>query len=191
MKWKVIIRIAIRIALLVFISGCSEEKNQPETNLAESQQTAEPVPAEQVVPEASTPQAATAEATTEKESAAEPTAKPDDAKYFVYYMTSSARCASCYAIENHTKEAVSTHFADEVKSGKVSFLMINVDEKGNQHYIEDYNLYTKSVILSKQMDGKEVNWKNLDKIWQLWNNKAGFIAYIRNELTSFIGSEAN
>ena len=40
------------------------------------------------------------------------------------------------------------------------------DEEGNYHFVKDYGLYTKSVIISEEIDGKEIRWKNLPKVWE-------------------------
>lgn len=187
MRWTVI----LLIALVLIISGCSEEKTQPETNITEAQKTAEPVSTEQAVSETTAPQVATSEegTTSEEQTAPEPASEPpkkaDDANYVVYYMTSSVRCASCYKIENWTKEAVNKYFANDVKSGKMKFEMINIEEPEHEHYIEHYELFTKSVIVSKKVDGKEVSWKNLARVWNLLNDQNEFMTYIRDEIMGF------
>jgi len=52
--------------------------------------------------------------------------------------------------------------------------------------VQDYQLYTKSVVLSLVKDGKEVKFKNLDKVWQLLRNKDKFYKYIKEETTNFL-----
>lgn len=56
----------------------------------------------------------------------------------------------------------------------------------NEHFVNDYQLYTKSLILSLVKDGKEVKSKNLDKIWQLARNKQKFIDYVTGEINGFM-----
>ena len=99
-----------------------------------------------------------------------------------YYFHTSFRCASCHKIQQFTEEALQEGFSDEIASGELAYKVVNVEETGNEHYVEDYSLYTKSVVLSLQKDGKEVEFKNLDKVWQLLNDKERFIEYIENEV---------
>ena len=108
------------------------------------------------------------------------------AKVIVYYFHGSFRCHTCNMMEKYSKEAIETNFKDAIASGILEFKEVNVEEKGNAHFVKEYNLYTKSLILSLVKDGKEVKSKNLDKIWQHARNKQRFIEYVTGELNEFI-----
>ncbi len=103
-----------------------------------------------------------------------------------YYFHTTFRCASCHKIEEYTGETINTNFADDLNSGKLQYQMLNVDEKGNEHFVNDYNLYTKSVVLSLVKDGKEVKSKNLEKVWEYLRNKDKFMGYVKSETESFL-----
>ena len=103
-------------------------------------------------------------------------------KLIVYYFHTNFRCRSCTMIENLTKQAVNTGFTDQLKTGRIEIKVINIEEPENEHYVQDYKLYTKSVILSDRTDGKEQNWKNLDKVWTLLGDENKFIDYIQTEV---------
>jgi len=109
-----------------------------------------------------------------------------DSKVVAYYFYTTARCVSCRKIEQYTKESLEKYFFDEIASGKVDFQMINIDEPQNKHFIQYYQLYTKSVVLSKVAYGKEEKYKNLDKVWQLLRNKEKFYSYIKDETEKFL-----
>lgn len=113
-------------------------------------------------------------------------AKPSSEKFIVYYFMTSTRCPSCHKIENYTHTTVTEKFAEEIKAGKVEWKMVNTDEKENEHFLNDYQLFTKSVILSRVVDGKEVSFQNLDKVWQLLNNEKKFRDYIEKEVREFM-----
>lgn len=100
----------------------------------------------------------------------------------IYYFHTTARCNSCLKIEKYTKAAVESGFKDELKSGKVVFKIINIDESENKHFIKDYELYTKSVIVQKIVKGKPGKWVNLEKVWELLGNEAQFSLYIQDEV---------
>ena len=102
-------------------------------------------------------------------------------KVVVYYFYTNYRCYSCRMIEQYTKEAVEKFFDKELKEGKLIFKPVNIDEKENKHFIKDYQLYTKSVVISKMKDNEDVSFKNLDKVWKLLRNKEGFYSYIKEE----------
>jgi hypothetical protein len=103
----------------------------------------------------------------------------------VYYFMTTQRCTSCMKIEAYTKEAIEKGLAESLKKRDLVWRMVNVDESGNAHFIKDYQLFTKSVVLVKIRDGKQVNWKNLDKVWPLLGDQNQFVAYIINEVKSF------
>lgn len=109
-----------------------------------------------------------------------------DSSLIVYYFHTNFRCVSCRNIEKYTKEALEKFFFDDIASGKIDFQVVNTEEPLNKHFVQDYQLYTKSVVLSKISDGKEVKFKNLDKVWNLLRNKNKFFEYIKEETNSFI-----
>jgi hypothetical protein len=103
-------------------------------------------------------------------------------KITVYYFHGNVRCPTCYKLENFAKSEVETDFAEAIKNEKLEWKTINVEEKGNEHFADDYKLYTKSVIVSTAQDGKELSWKNLDKIWQLVQDEKSYRNYIAKEV---------
>ncbi len=108
--------------------------------------------------------------------------KSEQKKLVVYYFHTTFRCRSCNLIEQFTKEAVESGFAEELKKGLIELKIINVEEKGNEHFTEEYKLYTKSVIISDVRNGKETSWKNLEKVWQLLGDQNNFKEYIQTEV---------
>ena len=108
------------------------------------------------------------------------------AKVTAYYFHGSFRCPTCTAMEKYSREAIETNFKDKLASGKLEFKAVNVEERGNEHFVNDYQLYAKSLILSLVKDGKKVKSKNLDKIWQLARNKQKFIDYVTGEINGFM-----
>jgi len=108
---------------------------------------------------------------------------PDDAVVVTYFLT-NVRCPACLKIEAYTKEAVETGFADALADGRLVWRTINTDEPGNEHYLDDYQLGFKSVVVSVRRGGSEVTWKNLEAIWDEVGVKDDFLAYIRAEVAA-------
>jgi hypothetical protein len=111
---------------------------------------------------------------------------PDAEVDIVYYFMTTQRCPSCMKIEAYSKEAVQKSFSEAFKKGNIVWRMINVDQSENRHFIKDYGLFTKSVVLVKLRDGKQVSWKNLDKIWELLGDKTTFQKYVTEEVKKFM-----
>lgn len=104
-------------------------------------------------------------------------AQAQDNKFTVSYFYNNVRCSSCAKIEKYTKESVQGR-------ENIEFKLINTDEPANKHFLKDYSLYTKSVVIT---DSKG-NWKNLDKVWSLVGNEKKFKDYIRSELEDFMSA---
>jgi hypothetical protein len=104
----------------------------------------------------------------------------------VYYFHGNARCVSCRKIEALAGEAVRAAFSEELKQGKVEWLVVNVDEPANKHFIQDYKLYTKSLVVVDLVDGSQVRWKNLERIWELLLREDLFRQYVQDEVKSYL-----
>jgi hypothetical protein len=111
-------------------------------------------------------------------------------KVVVYYFYNRIRCVSCRNIEQYTGETLGAFFAPQLKSGVVEWRPVNIDEKGNAHYADDYKLYSKSVILSEVVGGKEKSWKNLPRVWELLGSKEEFQSYVQVELQNLLDGKA-
>jgi len=112
--------------------------------------------------------------------------RPAAGKVIAYYFHGTFRCSTCTAMEKYSREAVEMNFKEALAKGELEFKEINVEERGNEHFVNDYQLYTKTLILSLVKDGKEIKSKNLDKIWQLARNKEKFIEYVAGEIRDFM-----
>jgi hypothetical protein len=104
----------------------------------------------------------------------------------VYYLHMNRRCMTCEKLEAYSKEAVEAGFAEQLNDSSIVFKVENFEQDGNEHFAKDYQLFSQSLILSRLRDGKETEWKNLDKIWTLVGNKEKFITYVQMELASFM-----
>jgi hypothetical protein len=107
----------------------------------------------------------------------------------VYYFHGNRRCPTCRSIEGYSDETIEKEFAAEIKNGTVEWQVLNFEEKENEHFVKTYGLYVQSLILSRVVDGKEVAWKDLDKIWELVRDKDKFVAYVRDATRAFINEK--
>jgi len=107
-------------------------------------------------------------------------------KIIVYYFHTNYRCASCVKIEQYSSEAVRSGFPKELKSGKIVWKVVDVDEAQSKHFVKDYQLYTKSLVIVKMKNGKQIEWKNLNKVWELLYNKNKFIVYVQDEVKKYL-----
>jgi hypothetical protein len=120
--------------------------------------------------------------------ALEPT-KSTASKVVVYYFHGTARCPTCRKFESYTVEALHDAFAEQLNDGRLRWQMVNVEQPGNEHFVKDYQLYTKSIVIVKTEDGKPAGYKNLKEIWELVRHKPAFVEYIQDEVRNCLESD--
>jgi len=109
-------------------------------------------------------------------------------EYIVYYFYTSKRCTTCRKIEQFSEEAVKQKLKVPVEAGKVQWKTLNIEIPENEHFVKDFQLYTKSVIVAEYKDGKPVRWENLPDIWKLVRNREQFVDYVAGETRRFMGN---
>lgn len=120
--------------------------------------------------------------------AAKGSAKTEQAnKVIVYYFHGKARCPSCIKIETWSADAVKTGFEKQLGAGTIEWKVVDTDDPGNEHFMKDYGLYTKSVVLVEIRNGKQQRYRNLEKVWELLGSQKAFEDYIKSEVAVFAG----
>jgi hypothetical protein len=89
--------------------------------------------------------------------------------------------------EQYSRKAVVTGFQKALEDGRLEYKMVNYEKPGNEHYVEDYKLYAKSIVVVEMKGDERVRWNNLDKIWQLVSSEKEFIDYIQEGVRSYLG----
>jgi hypothetical protein len=110
------------------------------------------------------------------------------AETIVYYFHGNVRCTTCRTIEAYADEAVHAGFPEALANGELEWRVVNIDEPQNRHFIQDFQLVTRSVVLAEYRGGEVVRSKNLDKVWQLVRNKQRFIDYVQSETKAFLAA---
>lgn len=104
----------------------------------------------------------------------------------VTYFYGDVRCPTCRKLEALSREAVEQGFAMEIAAGTVVFQAINVDRAENKHFVADYKLVTKSLIVADEREGKPGRWLNLEKIWDLVGNHDCYMTYVRGTVRDLL-----
>ena len=113
----------------------------------------------------------------------------DGSEITAYYFYTTFRCASCLTIEKWTQEAISQEFEETLSSGRLQFSLVNIQKPENARFIEEFQLYTKSVVLVETEGDATVRWKNLDRVWRLLGDEKAFKQYVAGELTAFLAEK--
>ncbi|HMK48777.1 MAG TPA: nitrophenyl compound nitroreductase subunit ArsF family protein, partial [Thermodesulfovibrionales bacterium] len=103
-----------------------------------------------------------------------------------YYFHGTFRCTTCKTIEKYSHDAIYQYFSRELSSGKLEFEAVNVEDPESRHYIQDYQLFSKSLVLVLYKDGKQVKWKLLKEVWTYVGDKDKFFQYVKDETEGFL-----
>lgn len=104
----------------------------------------------------------------------------------VYFIHGRAKCPTCDLILAHTRSALETAFPEETRSGHVRLVPVDVEKPGNEHFMEDFNLFTTSVVLYSSTGEGKARWTNLARAWELAENGESFKAYFVAEVRRFL-----
>lgn len=92
----------------------------------------------------------------------------------VYYFHGTQRCMTCNKIEALAQTAISSKFAKEMADGTVVFRSVNLDEPVNEHFIADFQLASRTVVMQK--NGKH---EKFDSVWTLVREPEKFASYLQ------------
>ncbi|UCH83535.1 MAG: hypothetical protein JSW50_13930 [Candidatus Latescibacterota bacterium] len=112
-----------------------------------------------------------------------------ESKVVVYYFHGNKRCNTCRTIEAYTAEAVNSGFSKDIEMGRVEWRPVNIDEPENQHFVDDYELTTRTVVLVDVVEGREVRWTKLERVWDLTGDKNAFTAYIKDNTNTYLAEQ--
>ncbi|MBY6186447.1 hypothetical protein KUV89_07455 [Marinobacter hydrocarbonoclasticus] len=100
----------------------------------------------------------------------------------VYYFHGDVRCTTCKLIEKYTVEGVQQGFIIPIGQGRLQQMSINVDRPENAHFIADFELITRSVVVELTEDDMPVAWRRLDRVWELVADEQAFVDYLYAEM---------
>ena len=113
-------------------------------------------------------------------------ADPPRHKIVAYYFHGQVRCETCLNIEHYTNEALNTHFGGDLADGRLEWRVINRELPPNEHFVQDYGLYSQALIIIDSIPGQPAVWKNLEAIWDHAHDKPAFMEYVRSEVDQYL-----
>ncbi len=108
------------------------------------------------------------------------------AELVIFFFEGNAPCPVCDRIRGMTHELYASE--PDLLSG-FSVKDVNVEEKGNERYILELELFSTSVVLAVESGGRIYRWKNLTGVWELADDPAGFRDYMLREIETFLAEE--
>ena len=95
---------------------------------------------------------------------------------------STHRCKTCNAIEANTKYTLDTYFVKELKDDKITFQVINVDEKENEKIAEKFEASGTALILNVIKKGKETQINLTDFAFMNGNDQEAFSKELKDKI---------
>jgi hypothetical protein len=113
-------------------------------------------------------------------------AKGADAQVVAYYFHGTARCRTCLAIENTARDTLMRELASEFESGAIQWRAVDFEQPENAHFAQEFELTGASLVLVQQAGGRTERWDNLERVWELIGDDAGFNAYVLDEARGYL-----
>jgi hypothetical protein len=97
----------------------------------------------------------------------------------IHHFHGTNQCYSCITVGEYAEETLKTHFADELKSGKIVFRHINGELPENQEIVVKYGATGSSLwIGTYTKDGQFIAEQNIN-VWYRINNKSSYLSYLK------------
>jgi len=167
----------VSTVLLLFVAASvaylvvNESRSQPE--------------ADQAVQNAGATQTTSQQAVAESAVIADQT-KETGPKLIAYYFHRTQRCRTCLTMEAYAEEALREGLPDVIESGELEWHAVNTEEPANEHFVQDYEITSSSLVMVYLENGEQKEWKNLDEVWDLVGDKQEFQAYVENEALAYL-----
>lgn len=108
-----------------------------------------------------------------------------EAPVVVYYFHREMRCQSCILLEDMTRWAVESGYAEEIAAGQLALRSVNVDVPENEHFVGDFDLEFQAVVLAAYEQKEVVRWRNLERVWDLYGTPTDFDRYLFEQIDEF------
>jgi len=106
----------------------------------------------------------------------------------VVYFHRPQRCSGCVYAETGTRHTLETYFAEELKSGKIVFKVINLGDEANAAIFEHYGAYTSSLFINS-IEGDTEHIEEVKEIWFLLGKDSEFVSLIKSKIDYYLSGE--
>lgn len=118
--------------------------------------------------------------------AADSQPQPTDTRVIAYYFHVTVRCTTCRNIESYSREVIEQKFKADIAKGRLLYKTVNVQLEENRHFVKDYQLFTKSLVLVRFEKSKQSEYKVLNGTWELAGDKPAMQGYVEREVRDYL-----
>jgi hypothetical protein len=112
--------------------------------------------------------------------------EPSSHKVVAMYFHGNVRCPTCRKVEAYAQEAVQSGFGPQIESGLVEFRAVNVDQPENRHFIDDFQLVNRAVVVTDEDNGAVQRFVKLDNVWALVGDREAYHAYVQDAVRGYL-----
>ena len=107
----------------------------------------------------------------------------------VVYFHRTQRCYSCKYVEARTLYTLETYFEDELASGRVTFQVINVQDKENADIVEKYDASYLSLYINTVRGGTD-HIEEATNVYSLIGKDEAFSKALKSKIEKSLNGEA-
>jgi len=100
-------------------------------------------------------------------------------KVEVIHFHGTHQCYSCITVGAYAEETVNAYFADELKSGKITFAHINGELPENQKLVAKYGVTSASLWLGVYTTDGKFSAEQNTNVWYKIDNKVEYMSYLK------------
>lgn len=107
-----------------------------------------------------------------------------ESQYSAVYFHAPHRCPTCRKIESFSHEALTP----EIEAGNVAWQIADYTADANASLVDQFQVFTSTVVLVEVQAGAVVRWKNLEEVWNHTSDQNDFTAFIDQAWSEFKAS---
>ncbi len=105
----------------------------------------------------------------------------------LYYFHRTLRCEECLSMELFTDVLMRSRFEDALIDEQLAYVVVNLDEFGNDHYEAAFDLtFSTLVLVAEDASDEMIRWKKLEAAWEKALDEEAFSAYVTDEVTEWL-----
>jgi hypothetical protein len=106
-----------------------------------------------------------------------------------YYFHPTIRCHTCLAIEADAERAIKNNFPQQITKESLIWMPFNLDDPGGKDFEKQFDISGSTLVIAKMQDGKVIEFKKLEKVWQLVGDNQAFSEYVKNEINEYMNGK--
>lgn len=116
----------------------------------------------------------------------ESTMPGNPSKIIIYAFHGTRQCETCINMKANTKIVLDKYFSNELKSGKIAYRIIDVDDSKNEKIAEKFQATGTALFAEKLIDGNDIIADWSDFAFDNANNREVYIQGLKNKISNLL-----